>query len=144
MTKKEDELRNKIYRLNDKLGNARMWIFWTAFIVIAFSVVIHSIIGLYNPMVDRLDIDKDLLARDYVLEHYPEFENCTIQYDDCINSDKLICPRGVKIFCQDSYGNRNGLKESLSEIPTKILYFDDITIKEIFEIKINEFIENLE
>ena len=101
-----------------------------SFIFISFFFFMF---GVFDSPLDELDIDKDKLAGDYVLELYPEFESCSFEYNSCI---ELPCEAGVKVYCSD-LENRDGLKISKDEVTEKIV-FDGITLEEIFENKINK------
>ena len=107
-----------------------MAIFFTLFFLFMF----HA----FDSPLNELDIDKDKLAKDYVIGLYPEFEMCSFEYNFCVKSQALSsCEAGVKVYCND-LGNRNGLKIS-NDVATEIILFEGITLEEIFENKINEY-----
>lgn len=89
-----------------------------------------------DPMAE-LDIDKDKLAKDYIVYYYPEYTNCSIEYDSDLNINRQIVP-GVNIYC-NTLDDRDGLKFVQSEeLPIQIA-FEDITLEQIFAAKINKY-----
>ena len=100
-----------------------------------FLGVLQVFLGVFDSPLDELDIDKDKLAGDYVLEYYPEYKKCTFEYYNCLDNSNLYCRGEVNIYC-NNLENRGGLKFSKNEV-TEVIFFDDITLEEIFENKIN-------
>ena len=104
------------------------------------SIAIFSIIlclcGVFDTPIAELNLDKDDLVREHVIKYYPEYKDCNIKYNSCINGDYPFCTEGIEIYC-DKLDNRDGLKVSTKTEPTEILYFDEITLEDILINKIN-------
>ena len=97
--------------------------------------IILAVSGKFDKPLDKLDIDKDTLAKEHVIKYYPEYEDCNVKYHSIL-WDNGYSYEGVEIYC-DKLSNRDGLKVSMQEEPTEILFFDGITLEEIFTNKIN-------
>ncbi|KKN12614.1 hypothetical protein LCGC14_1014820, partial [marine sediment metagenome] len=46
-----------------------------------FTLFFLYLFGVFDSPLNELDIDKDKLARDYVIGLYPEFEMCSFEYN---------------------------------------------------------------
>ena len=89
------------------------------------------IAGVLDSPINRLNLE-DELASIHTLKYYPEFENCSIQYDECVGVG--FCTEGVEIYCS-KLDDRDGLRTKIDKTPTEVLYFDGITLKDIlFEV----------
>ena len=75
------------------------------------------------------------MVREYVLDYYPEFENCSIEYEVCADDLLLSCVGGAKIYCNE-LDNRDDFKVEREKAPTEVLYFDDIDLEDILLYKI--------
>lgn len=107
---------------------------------IIFSTIIIFLLlfgfGAFGTPLEELDVNKDKLAESYVLEYYPEYNNCSMEYDPCVSDGGLTCRGGVNIYCED-LGNRDGLRTSKTQI-TESIIFEGITLEEIFEKRMND------
>lgn len=93
-----------------------------------FALILHFT-GTFDSPLEKLNVDEDALAKEYVLYYYPEYEGCKLDYMAAeIEKERVI------VTC--STGNRDGLRLSGSETETKIIYFDKITLEEIAKRKI--------
>ncbi len=113
--------------------------FWGGLVVgIILLFLTLAVCGVFNYEYDRLDIDKDKLVSDYVKEYYPEFENCTIEYTNCIDDNGWTCYTGVNIYCNE-LDSRDSMK-TLRGNPSEIIKFEDnLDLQDIFEMKLKEF-----
>ena len=149
--KEYNEIENKndeLYGENDELlrrlehsweGRDRLiYCFFLILVSIALVFFLLWVFGAFDSPLEELEINKDTLAREFVLEYYPEFENCSIFYDDykCRTDDFIEdCPEAVEIYC--GIDDRDGLTaNSEKEEPDEVLYFIDTTLEEIFRNKI--------
>ena len=147
-TKKEIELEKENKRLNNKNGEYldRIYGAWeienkifAILMTIIFTLGVFSLIlcfcGVFNDPIKKLGIDKNDLAKDYVVGYYPEYENCSIVYDNSICRDNAKCYEGAEVYCR--LNDRDGLSIGDNSNPTETIYFTDITLKKIFANKIN-------
>jgi hypothetical protein len=77
----------------------------------------------------------DDLTSKYIKEIYPEFKNCSIIYNSCLNNkESNPCKEGANIYCSNNtLGNRDSLEfyqEKDLNLGIKI-EFKNITIKDI-------------
>ncbi len=100
-------------------------------IVCGLILISFTLVGVFDSPIEKLGIDENWLAREHVLSYYHEFENCSIEYDGCIGSDKHgFCKKGVEIYCE-KLDSRDNLRVQRKTEPTEILYLDGITLKDI-------------
>jgi len=126
---------NKKYTFKELLPQ----IFLFAMVSIFFLFLILGLSGVLDPITSRLGINEDNLVSDYVKQYYPEFENCTIEYNSNLNSGCFGCviEDGAKIYCSE-LDNRDSLKSMKGE-PTATLKFErELDLKDIFELKLEE------
>ena len=144
-TKRERELEKEVSELEDQLDDT--WIFeqkvFAIFITVLLSVGILFLVlfawGVFESPLEKLNIDRDVLAKDYVVEYNPEYKSCSMVYDFSECRDNSINSKyyeAVKIYC--GLDNRDGLLVGDIKNPIEIIYFEDITLEEIFTNKINE------
>ncbi len=95
-----------------------------------FSMAGMVIGGVFDNPIQELDINKDVLVDYHIKEYYPEFENCTIEYDSCIMDSKGSCNKGANVFC-NVLENRDGLKVVKENYPTEEFILEDIELEEI-------------
>lgn len=108
-----------------QMGMALIIVFIALGIVTLFFYIL-------NPEEKSKYTDDELASR-YIKKYYPEFENCTILYDNCLNKalrDNLGCYEGANIYCDDLLENRDGLKIVRKE-PTRQIKFEGITLKQL-------------
>ncbi len=114
-------------------GSKVMAVIMTVLLTIMFSGCILLLTGVFNSPTERLGLE-DELARIHTLKYYPEFENCSIEYDGCAGSGSGFCTEGVEIYCF-GLDDRDGFRTKKDKTPTEVLYFDGITLKDIlFEV----------
>ena len=139
--KLDSDKRNYCADCYDKHGNSMAWrnFFFGVFLGMFILFLILGICGVFGFDYDRLNIDRDKLASDHVKEYYPEFENCTIEYNDCLDDGVTwVCNIGANIYCNE-LDSRDSMK-SLKGSPNEIIKFEDgLDLKEIFEMKLKEF-----
>jgi hypothetical protein len=124
--------------MTSKNDNSWISIFIFGIIVGAFLLGVMVIIsGLTDSPLTKLKINKNSLAKEYVVNIYPEFKNCSVDYKDDICSDGSggCMNEGVNIYC-DALDNRDGLKIARNNPITKTIFFKDITLEDIFKKKI--------
>ena len=92
--------------------------------------VILALFGVFNSPIERLGLDKNELVREHILSYYPEFENCSIEYDECIDSHSFPCNKGVEIYC-NKLDSRDNLRVQKNMEPTEVLYLEGITLEDI-------------
>ncbi len=104
------------------------------------AFLLFSILGIFGVLdnkVNRLDLDKDLLARYHVLKYYPEYENCSIDY---LEADEVACELGIdgaRLFCGD-IKNKDGMS-ILGNSADLIICFDKIEMKDIVDDILEEY-----
>ena len=130
--KKYEELYKKYddYRDKHNWNTKQKWL-WSVIVVFFTCTLMVSIlfyIGVFENPIEKLNLEDDLASK-HVLKYYPEFENCSIQYDECAGSGNF-CKKGVEIYCS-GLEDRDGLRTQRDKHPTEVLYFDDITLKDI-------------
>jgi len=105
------------------------------FLVLIFGLLI--LLGVFDSSLDKLNIDKDKLVSDYVKEYYPEFINCTIEYNDNFRDGIVFVGEGVDIYCSelDSRDSMSSLKGDPDEV---LVFQDNLTLKKIFEQRLLE------
>ena len=138
--KLDSDERNYCEDCYDKHGNNIGWrnFFFGLVVGMFFLFLILGIFGVFHTEVHKLNVDEDKLVSDYVKEYYPEFENCTIEYKDCIDDNGWTCHNGVNIYCNE-LDSRDSMK-TLKGNPSEIIKFEDgLNIQEIFEMKLKEF-----
>lgn len=86
--------------------------------------------------IPRQYLSEDYLASKYVKQHYPEFENCTIKYDNDLESDCSSCPvvRGVNIYCSsENLGSSGDLSEYIpsNEPSFELEFINGLTINDL-------------
>jgi len=103
------------------------WIIFTVFV----TFLIILLCGGFDSPVEELGLDKEQLVRGHILDYYPEFENCSIEYMTCVDTFfGSACKKGAKIYCNE-LDNRDDLKVKRDNIPTEVIYFDDIDLEDI-------------
>ena len=138
--KLDSDERNYCEDCYDENGSNIAWInfFFGLFLGIFILFFILGICGVFNTAVHKLNVDEDKLVSDYVKEYYPEFENCTIEYDGCVDDNEWVCINGANVYCNE-LDSRDSMK-SLKGSPNEIIKFEDgLDLKEIFEMKLKEF-----
>ena len=132
VSNKYSELSRNHWSKGDKWACAICCIIFT----VLFTFFIIGLFGGFDNPVKELGLNEEELVREYTLYFYPEFENCSIEYDDCISVDGSIsCKKGVEIYC-DELDNRDDFKVKREKDPTEILHFDDIELRDILLHKI--------
>lgn len=119
------ELKGSCWNKEEKWVYSICWIIFT----VCFTFFFITLFGGFDNPVKELGLDKEELVRGYTLDYYPEFENCSIEYDACIGI-AIPCKKGVKIYC-DELDNRDDFRVEREKEPTEILYFDDIDLEDI-------------
>lgn len=107
------------------------------FLTIIICLGVALLTGLFDSSIDRLKINKNNLVSDYVKEYYPEFKNCTIEYnlDDDANYANSI--EQANIYCE-KLTSRDSL-EYLKDEPDYILVFkDDLDINKLFKLRLDK------
>lgn len=138
--KKYDELDDKYWKLKGTSWDRKEKWFYSIICMIftiLFTILIISLSGGFDSPVEELGINEDRLVRGYVLDYYPEFENCSIEYDACADDLPFSCVRGAKIYCNE-LDNRDDFKVEREKAPTEVLYFDDIDLEDILLYKIRK------
>ncbi len=120
------DLREGCWNKNEKWAYSIIVVLATCFLIFA----IFGIFGGFDSPIEKLGLDKNELVREHVLSYYPEFENCSIEYDGCIEPNKIPCGKGIEIYC-DKLDSRDNLKVKRDTKPTEILYLDGITLEDI-------------
>ena len=137
---KYEELQERYYKKYGDSFNKReliAWIIFFSFVAIVLTLMILLFCGAFDNPIDELNLDKDSLVKEHVIKYYPEYKDCNIKYNNCIKDNSFYCNKGIEIHC-DKLENRDGLKVSTETKPTEMLYFDDLTLKDILINKINE------
>lgn len=125
MTKKKTE------QVNDDEGLMVVMFFLGLIVASAVWIFIYYCVIVDNP-IDDLDLDKNQIAREYVLIHYPEYQNCSIEWDSYIRNSGWNV-EGVNIYCGEVY-NRDGLEVIRENEPTIQIAFEDVTLEEAFKV----------
>ncbi len=102
------------------------------FIGAGILALILGLCGVLDGEADRLDLNKDSLARYHVLKYYPEYSNCSMEYVYDLKRDCRTCPvtNGVQIFCEDKK-DKDGMRILREKNPTIEIEFKDIDFKDI-------------
>ena len=91
---------------------------------------------------EKVGIDKDDLVEWHTQKNLPYLDNCSFEYNYCLNSDLLFapCEEGVDVFCDENKikGNENFIIYGEDLDPTFSLRFKDITIKDILDLYLEE------
>jgi len=138
--KKYEEENNRYWKLkNTHWDKGDKWAVAICCIIltILFTILIIALCGGFDNPVQELGINEDRLVREYVLDYYPEFENCSIEYDICADDMLLSCVDGAKIYCNE-LDNRDDFKVEREKAPTEVLYFDDIDLEDILLYKLGK------
>ena len=98
---------------------------------IVITILILGLCGSFNIPMDKLDIDKNELAKSHVIQYYPEYKDCRFEYKSPQNIGCGDYISGVKIYCSDTE-NKDGMNV-LKDDPSLTLCFDDITLDEILD-----------
>jgi hypothetical protein len=137
-----DYYESKYYSLKNDWLNSIRPASWILCIMAGFiiAVLLSFLNGTHDSNIDKLGFDKNQVASWYVLKYYPEFKNCTIQYDSALQAEEFFSGplQGVEIYCNSKLPNRDGLAIKDKEEPTKVIYFEKTNIDKIFEQYIKE------
>ena len=137
LDEKYDKLRDK-HRNYWNSGEKWAYSIWWMFVAVVLTLIVLSLIGAFDSPIKELGLDKGELVKEYTLKYYPEFENCSIEYDTCYKLSTNIfgsCIEGIKIYCQE-LDNRDDLKVLRGIEPTEVLLFDGIDLEDILLDKI--------
>jgi MoaA/NifB/PqqE/SkfB family radical SAM enzyme len=96
--------------------------------MLGFMIFIPYLVFTYSP--DLSPSEKDSLASKYVKEYYPEYQNCTIEYDYYIKDSKGYNSEGALIYCDKLPENRDGMVIPRTN-PTQSIIFQNVTIQQI-------------
>ena len=118
------KLKENYWDTSDRISCFLLAMIGTCFLIF----VILTLFGVFDSPIEKLGLDENELVREHILQYYPEFENCSIEYA-CIGSG-FSCKNGIKIYC-DSLDNRNDLKVKRNIEPTEVFYLDGITLEDI-------------
>ncbi len=131
---KEYEIDAKYYEKEyNEYSERPSWSGTIALMLVAsgFTILFLGLFGAFHTPISELDISKDSLANYHVKEYYPEFENCTVEYDSCTNRQVFEpCIDGANVFC-NVLDNRDGMKVKKESSPTQVLIFEDQQLEEI-------------
>ncbi len=114
--------------------NAGIWtgVCTSAVIFLAILLLINS--NSPENIFEGIDIDKDKLVKEYIVEWYPEYEGCDIIYYKDIyvgdESASIWGHDGARVYC-NGIDDRDGLRVGDKDDDYEVVYFEDITIQEI-------------
>lgn len=133
---KQEERYNDYYsKFNGKEVLAVIGI--TIFFTVMLGLAIFVFAGAFDDPIKELNIDKSILAKNYVIQSYPEYKDCIFEYYNCFNKGGN-CNEGVKIYCNDLPDERNGLTplEEKRNPDYKLLFKEGIDLNYIFKEKL--------
>lgn len=123
-----------------KIRKTHNWLIfgWTLFFGIFLFTMILFLSGVFDTGIDKMNFDENKIASDYVKSYYPEFKDCIIEYDYCIDQGDgffIGCAEGVEIHCTE-IDSRDAMR-SLKGEPTKTLIFEKgLTLDKIIEARL--------
>ncbi len=127
--------------MTEECNNSGDYLFWGLFIGIVISLVLFGLVVGFESPVNKLDLDEEDLARYHVLNHYPEYENCSIKY---LEPWQIECKEknagGVKVYC-DSVSDRDGM-DVLVDSSTVTLCFNDLDLEDVVKDIVKEQISD--
>lgn len=84
------------------------------------TVAMLGSFGAFENTIDKLGLDEDKIVSAYVKDYYPEYDNCSIKYDNDIDSETKKYSShipGVNIYC-NVLDNRDGMRVFRETQPT--------------------------
>lgn len=135
MEKDEEEINEEESEFEPYMG-----IFLIGLLIGAMIMSFIFIVFAIDTPINQLELSEDKIAEAYVLEYYPEYSNCSIEWDKNLVSDCSTCAwkSGVNIYC-DSMDNRDGLRIRKEYQPTQQIEFDDVSIQDALEHLLSEY-----
>ncbi len=112
--------------------------FWIGFFIAGLLFIVFFFLVVYpHPVTDKPEI-QNAIVRDYILQYYPEYANCTIKYRSSFScsSHTFTGCEGARVAC---YSNSDRDNSEIEDDNPKVIYItfkDDLTLDKLFEMKL--------